>query len=499
MTSLMHFAVTILIVLALAAVPTVAAEYVTPPQPVGSDEAAPAEPTQAHSAWLEPRGLNIVDLVGLVPEEHLDGAIISYTPGYGILTYQSGSRIGNTVTITSSVFPRYFETSGWSGSLFGCLGQPARIDQWGSVAPPTTARLYHQGEEITSEVDLYSYVPAGRTLPVRNPKESERQNRYRYWHKGERSRLPTAFTADGALRLPGNMGCDLIISYRNYEELTAVFTAEAGQEVSVQVVGTEEFTFQSYLGAGYTGLMSQLADQLKAEYGSRHQKLRLNVPQGADYLLLNFPTMPVDPYTQFPDNRYANVDRPTGATYRIKGAGLSIDHVNTMGLPLYGHWRDSGTCDGDYLPYFQEPCKLAAPEYIVPHGVAYDPCMLNGTCPDSLLERIRETRMTMRVIYMQVDRIAGGMDQIPLKMVGNGWHASQVLATASRSPDGSVSPGAAGSDTAMASAQSLTPTAFMPVVGWHYATCLPSDAPGSRPYGWFADDGRMLDFVPAVQ
>mgnify|MGYP001052246396 CR=1 FL=1 len=467
--------------------------------PAAAGDRAPTALTAPNVSWLEPRGLNIVDLVGRVPDEHLAGAIISYTPGYGILTYASGSRIGNTVTLTATVFPRHFKTSGWSGSLFGCLGQPARIDQWGSVAPAMTARLYHGGEDVTSQVDLFSYVPAGRTQPVRNPRQSETQNRYRYWHEGEWSRLRTSFTSDGALSLPANMGCELITSFRDYERLTAVFTAEAKREISVEVLGTEALTFRSYVGAGYTGLMSNLMSQLGARYGSRHQKLQLDIPPGADYFLLNFPTQPVDAYTQFPENRYDNVDRPTGGTYRIAGAALSVDHVNSMGLPLYGHWRDSSTCDGAYLPHFQEPSRLAAPEVIVPHGIPYDPCMVSGTCPDSLLEEIWETRMTMTVVYLRVERIAGGMDQISLKMVGPTWHVSSETGTSPSLLDGVSCRTAAEPEENAVQTDPLPYRVYVPTTPWYYWRTVPPDVPGDEPQGWFAEDGRMLDFVRVVE
>ncbi|MEA3377705.1 MAG: hypothetical protein U9R72_16075 [Chloroflexota bacterium] len=444
--------------------------------------------------WLEPRGLNVVDMVGQVPEEHLKGAILSFTPGYGIVTYESGTRTGDWVTIRATVFPRYVEDGSWWGSLFGCLGQPARIDQWGSISPATTVRLYHGSKDVTSEVDLYSYVPAGRNLPVRNPEESENQNRYRYWENGEWSPLSTSFTGDGALRLPANMGCELIMSYTNYERLTAVFNAQVRREVSVEVVGTQEFTFRSYLGAGYAGLLEKLAGQLKERYDGRHDKFKLNIPPDADYFFLNFPMMPVDAYTRFRDNPYDNVGRPSGGTYRIDGAGLSVDHVNAMGLPLYGHWKDSGSSDDEYLPHFRQPGGLAAPEYFVPYGVGYDPCMLKGTCPDSVLEKIWETRMTMTAVYLQVERIAGGMDQIPLRMVGPDWDVSAAGATSSRAASSAASPSASTADTA-----TLDHSVYLPLALRYYWSSIPADEPGDQPYGWFTEDGRMLDFVPLRQ
>ena len=489
------------LILALAAVASESAQRVAALEPADCPESARGAASAVDVSWLEPRGLNIVDLVGRVPEEHLQGAIISYTPGFGTLTYQSGSRIGTTVTITTTIFPRYFDSSTWSGSLFGCLGQPARIDQWGSVAPATTVRLYHHGREVTGEVDLHSYVPAGRNLPVRNPRESESQNRYRYWHKGEGSRLPTSFAPDGALYLPANMGCDLIISHRNYVQLTGVFTADVRPEVSVQVLGSQQFAFGSYLGPGYTGLLGDLVTQLRAKFDDRHYRLRLNIPPGADYFLLNFPMLPVDPFTQFPENTHGNIDRPSGGTYRVYGSGLSVDHVNTMGLPLYGHWVDSDRSSGEYLSYFQQPSQLEAPDYIIPDGVQYEPCMLSGTCPDSLLEQIWDTRMTLEIIYLRVERTAAGasgMDQIPLKMVGPEWHGPDGAAAAASSPDSAVPSVPPRGTVPVARTDGLTYRIYVPLSLNNYWGDLPPDVPDDRPQGWFAEDGRMLDFVPAV-
>ncbi|MEM2446629.1 MAG: hypothetical protein QW734_08230 [Candidatus Bathyarchaeia archaeon] len=78
--------------------------------PAANEECGTADTvSSAEVSWLEPRGLNIVDLVGFVPDQDLAGAIISYSPGYGIVRYQSGVRVGNTVTITTKVYPRYIK------------------------------------------------------------------------------------------------------------------------------------------------------------------------------------------------------------------------------------------------------------------------------------------------------------------------------------------------------------------------------------------------------
>ncbi len=87
--------------------------------------AAPAAETPVNAAaidWLEPRGLSIVDLVGVVPEEHLRGSILVFTGGSGILRYLEGRRDGNRVTIKVDVSPRYPELSVPYTTL-NCLGK----------------------------------------------------------------------------------------------------------------------------------------------------------------------------------------------------------------------------------------------------------------------------------------------------------------------------------------------------------------------------------------
>lgn len=453
------------------------------------------ETSSVATDWLEPRGLNIVDMVGFVPEEYLEGVIISYTPGYGILTYESGERVGNTVTVTATVSTRYIiDQWGWRATMFGCLGQPARIDQWGSTAPPTTMRVYRNGQDITSQIDYLSYVPDAKSKPILNPKSSLQMNQYRYW---ESAPLQTEgwFTPDGALNVPANMGCEFIVEYQNYAQLTAVFVAQVESRVSMEVVGTEEFTFHSYRGAGDFGWFTSLAEQLSA-YGRRHDKFDLNVPSEADYFFLRFPPMPVDLYTAFPGNLVGNVDRPSGGTYRIWGP--STDHVNTMGLPLHGQWTDMDRAgDTTYLPYFDAPNRLSCPEYLVPAGVDYHPCMIYGGCSSELLDAIWNAPMTMTMVYLHVTRTSTGVDRIPLRMVGPKWLPYDEAASADREQasantaeplEGKEVSGIIPDYTTVFTYQVYLPLILKPA--------LPPDDPTGCPCGWFTSDGRMVDFIP---
>jgi len=447
-------------------------------------------PTATASAidWLEPRGLSIVDLVGIVPENYLVGSILSYTPGYGILRYKSGQRTGDTVVITADVYPRFVIDGSWTGTMFGCLGQPARIDQFGTVSPASTVRVYNGAVEVTRQIDLYTYVPAGLNKPIRNPKVSEWQNQYRYW---ESDLLRSQFTAEGALVVPANMGCEIIMSNKNYRQLTAVFTLQAPQVVSVEVLSAETFTFHSYVGVGYAGLLAPLVNQLRARFGDRHERFELHAPAEADYLWLNFPPMPVDMYTQFPGNPTGNVDRPIGGTYRMDTSeGLSVDHVSSMGLPLRGHWKDMDLAGGTaYLPYMRG-ASMAAPEYFVPAGVAYDSCMIQGNCSQALLDQIYNTPMTMQVMYLKVERVAY-LQMVPLRMVGPSWEPATMAATTEVEPREAVP-----ENDALDAAEPFSYFIFLPMTARNYCQLLPDSACTDGPCGWMTTDGRMVDFVP---
>lgn len=445
--------------------------------------------------WLEPLGLNIVDLVGQVPESVLSGTIISFTPGYGIVRYQTGQRLGDTVVITSKIYPRFVIDGAWNGSLFGCLGQPAKNDQLGSVAPPATVRIFNGAQDVTRQATLYHYVPAGKNKPIRNPVQSEQQNLYRY---DESPMLNSSFTADGQLILPANMGCEIILSYHDYRELTAIFTVNAPPVIKATVVGSQDFVFHSYLGPGATGHLQSLVTQLYAAgYQQRHEKLPMNIPPNADYFLLNLPPMPADAYTAFPSNPLDNVGRPSAGTYRFEiNAGLTVDHVNSMGLPLYGHWQDADQTVGQFfLKYARQPVLFAVPEYFLPPGVPYHSCMTNGGCSSALLAQIYNTSATVRAYYLQVERASANVERYAVQMVGPAW--SPVAAA-----------GATGTSSRPAwpvPAATPTPNPFdhdiyLPIIALSRPILPPDDPTGCSLLGgcgWFTQDGRMVDYIPA--
>ncbi len=447
--------------------------------PAGENPLTPA--TTAMLEWFEPRGLNIVDLIGEVPEADLAGMILSYTPGYGIVRYVAGQRIGDTIVVTTTVSPRFVVDGGWNGTLFGCLGQPAKIDQLGSVSPPSTIRLLNGTKDVTREATLYYYVPTGLNKPIRNPVQSEAQNLYRY---AESAMLTSSFTPTGELIMPGNMGCEIMISYRDYRELTAVFTLQAPPMVKVSLLGRQDLTFHSYLGVGYFGHLQSLVDQLRAAgYADRHEKFVLDIPEGADYFIANFPPMPADAYTAFLGNPRGNLDRITGGTYRIALApGLSVDHVNSMGLPLYGHWQDSSQAGGEFLNFARTPLLLAMPEYALPPGVPYQVCMTDGGCSADLLKRVYTTQSSMRVLYLRVERISPLLTRYATQMVGPTWSPSLARTQLNNTlPHNEIT---------------YDYFVYLPNVSRQLP---PDDGTDCSPLGgcgWFTTDGRMVDYVP---
>ncbi|MGQ9491796.1 MAG: hypothetical protein ACUVS6_14100 [Anaerolineae bacterium] len=462
-------------------------------------EVATTKIEEAALDWVEPQGLNVVDLVGQVPESALAGMVISATPGFGILRYTSGSRIGNTVVITATAYPRFIVDGTWNGSMLGCLGQPAKIDQLGSTSPASTLRLLDGTRDVTREASLYRYVPATLAKPVRNPVQSEVQNLYRY---DKSSLLNSSFTADGQLILPANMGCEIIISYRNYPQLTAVFTIQAPQMVQVTVLGSQDFTFYSYLGPGYAGHLTSLMNQLRgAGYPDRHDKLPLNVPAGADYFLLNLKPSSADPFTAFPGNPRANVDRPMTTTYRFTiGTGLTVDHVNSMGLPLYGHWRDADQSSGQYLlPYAKQAILFAAPEYFLPPGIPYNSCMTDGGCPRELLDHIYHTPVTMQAYYLRVERTSPALQRYATQMVGPGWWGGMAAAAGPGARWEPAPDKPAAAMRATGTLLSLDKPTFLPLILRVFPPLPPDDATGcsaSGGCGWFTTDGRMVDYIP---
>lgn len=440
--------------------------------------AAPGAETAAGSLagavdWLEPRGLNVVDLVGLVPEDHLKNAILVYETGRGLLQYESGQRTGDTVVVNAIVNPRYFVDNGVTFSKFSCLGQPGVYDQWPSPTPASTLRVYDQsGAEITSNAVVYIPIGSGQVQP--NLGSSS------YMRYTEQSAQSVQFAQDGSVILPANQGCVVIIRGQ-YNNFRAKFTLTAPQQVNVTVLGSESFSFHSYIGEGNSGQLGSLNDQMRGRYGNRHDKFQLNPPAGSEYVLVNYPPTPIDPYAGQDAVTYS---LPGSGTYRIARSGndLSVDHLNTMGLALYGQWQDRDQRGGEYLTFFSDGARISVPEYFLPAGVPYDACMTNGGCSSSLLDRVYNATMTMSVHYYKVERIVDGLTRIPLRQVGDSWQPGRSRAVT-----------AAGAIQTAAKQEAML---FLPIVfTLQEVPNLPGDDATGCPCGWFTADGRMVDYI----
>ena len=449
---------------------------------------------------LEPHGIGVIDLVGEVPETTLHDAVIVYSNN-GTLVYDSGERVGETVTIRARVIPRYGGSGADEHTLVNCLGQPALTDSWPIVSPVESMRVYENGVEITDEAWLQLLRPGGRIHPLNNP------STFRY---PEGQTTEASFNDDGSIAVAVNRGCAIV--FRGYRSnLTATFTVQTPKYISVKMLGSETFTFHSYIGPGATGEIGGLVTQLTRRYANRHDKFALTIPSGAEFALVTFPLTPVHPYVNEPID--LNLQQPGSGTYRIgrkNSLDLSVDHVVTMGIPLF--WQ---TCDADqsagreYLPTFTTPGELTSMEYFVPAGIAYDSCMRRGTCSNALIEQIYNTEMQMTIHYMVVDRINVGLDQIPLRQVGPAWSpgfsaasVGSVVASATVLDENALASPAPQPAARTKAQPSIAPTApaggdlYLPMVYWSEPIEVPPDDPAPCPCGWFDPDGRMVDFVP---
>lgn len=420
--------------------------------------------------WLEPRGLNIIDLVGRVPESHLVDAILSYSGVGGIVQYISGRRTGDSVTIQTRITPGYLP----SNTVFNCLGQVAALDQWPSNSPAGQMQLFADGVDITNQIAFLETFASGQVLPVQNTQPGgSGADRY------QKTFRQPAF-ADGKLQIPANSGCYIFLNGA-VTGLTATFTLSAASPIFLQHLGSQTFTFRSYVGPGFAGQLESLRAQMEARYpGIRHDKFTLSPPAGAEYVLVHVPPTPANAGANAPLER--NIARSTSGSYRLlhrDGNVLSVDHTNLMGLPLHGQYKDADLSPGaQFLPRIVDVDQVASPEYFVPPGVAYDPCMTNGGCSNALLDQIWNATAALTVHYYSVTRTGVGLDRIPIQPVGPGWspgrRAGQSLLPALPRNGGLL----------------YLPVILMPVT-------LPPDDRGGCPCGWFTADGRMLDFIPA--
>ncbi|HSJ57487.1 MAG TPA: hypothetical protein VLC95_09920 [Anaerolineae bacterium] len=445
--------------------------------------AMPAASQQETLDWLEPRALSVVELVGQVPEGLLKGTILSYGDWAGIVVYDAGVRISDTVVVSTTIYPRVNQVW-WSTppslTLFGCLGQTPHYDHPGSVVLSSTLRVYAEGgREVTSEIERLTITRMERLQPTAGSLAAFRYPEVEYGPGGSE---PLPLEPDG-LHLPANAGCWIRIPRADYYPLTGVFTVTATPAVSVTALSVQTATFQSYIGEGWLGIFQPLMDQLLATYpDGRHGRIPLDIPRGANFFLAKFPPTPVDPYTDTSSSPgLLNMDRPSAGTYRLSDGtpALSADLVFSGVFPLERAWLDADKAPRAlFLPVIGRPTQLAPLEYVVPAGVPYHPCFTTGDCPGEVLQEIYDAEMVIEIVYLQVARrdIAG--EWVRLEMAGPAW-PWYLFGSPPVSGVADVSP-----------VPTSTRTVVLPLAvrNGDAQTIL-------RPWGWFDALGRMLDVL----
>jgi hypothetical protein len=441
--------------------------------------------------WLEPRGLAVIELVGQVPEQLLRGTIVGYDDGIGIVVYESGSRVGNRVVVTTTIYPRLlYPAAGVPVTYLPCLGKEPHFDHMGSVVPPSVLRLYTPtGVEVTSSIDLMhisrmaNLQPSGSSLePFRYPSEG--------YGPGQQHPLP--LQSDG-LHIPENSGCRIAILGVDYPRLTGVFTLQFEPSVRAQVLGTQQATFGSYIGPGNVGIFTPLMQQMNSTYGHRWWRIPLNIPSGASHFLLKYPPIPGDPTTDFPYGPpYRNANRPSSGTYRLSKdtTALSADLTISAAFPLQRAWQDADQAPGSvFLPVLTDPDELEPPEYVLPAGVAYNSCFVVGNCPSSVLKQVYDAQMTVEIVYLSIAKASATGQWVPLRMGGPAWSPSSASTPLVLSSTGQPAE-SIGAVIEAGVPPTDTYRMFLPVVA------RGEPVPTGCPCGWFDGLGRMLGFWP---
>jgi hypothetical protein len=248
-------------------------------------------------------------------------------------------------------------------------------------------------------------------------------------------------------------------------------------------------------------------------FGSRHDKAYIHPPSGTEFVFVKFPPSGVS-VSAVGDVEH-NVTMPSAGTYRLSAGtnGLSTDHQASMAIPLYGQYLDVDLAGGSFLRKINGINMLASPEYFVPPGFNYNPCFMHGGCPDELLEAMHRSTSPTIVYYYSIQRVARGLDRIPLRQVGNNWEPSMTEQAADTGADletlmasglelTDFLPPNDGSSAETLVLPNLTNKIYVPAMSTKEATPEPPpvevepDDPNGCPCGWFDKDGRMLDFIP---
>lgn len=432
-------------------------------------------------AWVEPRSLNITDLVGQIPDELLQGMIISFRGGEGLVLFESSADLGNTLVITATIHARWMDSSGTIVTVLGCLGQFPAYDSPGSASPPSVLRLYDEsGQELlptTSTYFDYYYTPATLMQPLANSKTFGR-------YPLVKGNLQDDLEPDG-LHLPANMGCRIRIR-GDRPVLTAVFTVQKPIRPQIVFLGSQEEAFHSYIGPGDVGHFQPLMNQMTARYSLRHERFALSIPEGANYLLVINPPMPGQACYYNPPNDYCtpNEQRPSGGTMRLEGSALSVDLLHGGSFFLGLAWKDADLSgNSEFLPIISPLTRITAPEYVLPPGIGWNACYTAGNCSNSVLQAIHDATAILRLVYLRVSMPYGNIDVLPVKVAGPGWSPAGASQTAAYHliSDGVSLP--------FTLSQAFTRTVYLPII--HRYPPLTG-----CPCGIFNEHGQMIWLSP---
>ena len=461
------------------------------------------------AGWLEPRGINVADLVGILPEDVLRDAIVTWDVDNGVAQYESGSRQGNNVSLSV----KYGVSN--KNELF-CLGKTVTEDEYPSPVLAMSMRVFDGNTDVTTRVaNTFRYSPiSDNTQPVGPP-----NTRFRY---AEVENATIQRNTNGSIQLPANTGCNFTVTGAALTNPRAEFTFESPVYFSATPIYRTQATFHSYVGGGAGGTgnhnFNSLQAQMSGKYGFRHDGWKPDIINGdplriqlfeADYVFVNFPPQPVNPWAH-------GAVAPGSGSHRFMFSNgswsyQSVDHSTTTLMPFHTQWRDvdqSGSVQ--FLPTqtifdrlhadfpYQTWDEIKAPEYFLPPGVPYNSCMTNGGCSDAILASVFNASYQVDISFYKVERIYPDLVQIPLKLVGNGYSGrAEGSAVDSAQVDNNrptVSQPISQPETI--TLENAVSTIFLPMIETPFI--IPDDNPNAGcPCGWFDQYGRMFDFVPA--
>ena len=357
-------------------------------------------------SWVEPRALNIVDIAGQVPDWVLADNIVAFSHIGGLAQFIWSEREGDLLRIGVRLHSRTYPSEDPWTTAFTLLGHRAILDHMGSSVPEMWVRLYDGDTELTSHINWGLYIDPALSLPLAGSSQMVRYPEY----------LTTSMVVESnGLKVPANYGGEYGLP-GDYAELSAVFTlVQPTNSPQVTYLGSQEATYRSYIGHPEgVGAFAPLMEQLRDKFGDRHDRITLNMPAGANYVMFAYPPMPFSVY-----QTEHNLERSDGGTVRLSPgqAMLSQDLTHGGAFPLSVAWQDADQVLYDpYLSLLYSIDRITPPEHLVLEGTPYNSCFLRGDCGGSVLDAIHDATATIRIIYLRVEPTYSGLQALSLKM-----------------------------------------------------------------------------------